>query len=405
MTSGKEVSMFGSISRLIRCFGDYRKQLLLIIAIGLVVNILLIVGPQFLSQMTDLVSESIESGSAVDIDAIARTALILVAIYGSAALLEAIFTRRSWIVEEVTGDMMRIDLSRKVSRIPVAIMDGLKIGDIMSRFVNDTDTIRLRAIDCIARSVDAVVLIIGVTIAMFLTEWRLALVSIVPTICGFIVIRILIRRSRKYYMAQSVNLGKLNSVIKETYEGIDIVRTYNGMEGTRSSFLEINDTLYTSAFRSRFMSGLAPEITGFVNNLGYVMVCIFGSIFILQGTSSYGVLVAFIVYVKLSNQPLMRLSNSLNSLQEVSTACQRIFEFMDHPEMEDEKGIPSAEPEYEGRVMFDSVCFSYVEGKQVIDNLDLEVEPGQKIAIVGPTGAGKTTIANLLLRFYDPDSG
>ncbi|MCQ2085576.1 MAG: ABC transporter ATP-binding protein/permease, partial [archaeon] len=394
-----------SLKRLLNYFGKYRIHLAVLIIVGLISNALTVLGPQYLSEMTDLVSDSLTGGTPVDLDAVFNIGMILVGLYLLIFVIGYVTTSTCWIVEERGGDKMRIELARKVSKVSVGDMDKLRSGDIMSRFVNDTDTIRVRAFDAFVNTIEAIAMYVFTIVMMFLTEWRLAILAILPSLAGFLIMKVIVKRSQKYYRAQSRNLGKLNNLIEETYRGMNVVNAFNGMDKVRENFTAVNTDLYDTALKARFMGGLLPASIGFLNNLSYVLVCIVGAIFILNGESTFGVLVAFIVYVKLSNQPLGRLSFSLTALQEVSAACERVFEFFDLPEMDDESAKDIVIKDVKGRVEFDDVCFSYVPGREVIHGLNLNVSPGQKIAIVGPTGAGKTTLSNLLLRFYDPDSG
>jgi ATP-binding cassette subfamily B protein len=299
---------------------------------------------------------------------------------------------------------MRQDLGRKISRIPLGVLDRLRTGDVMSRFINDAETIRGSSAECIAHTISALVMIVGSLIMMFLMEWRLAIVSIIPTFLGMGVIFLIIKRTQRIFREQARNVGEMNTLVEETYYGLEIVNSYNGTDSVRGRFRRINERLFYNSFITRFISNSMPLITGFIGSLSYVIVCIVGSMMVLEGMMGYGVIVAFIIYVKEFSEPLGRLSNSLSSMQNVGAASERVFEFLDLPEMEDESGKPERRS-FEGRVEFEHVHFSYVPGKEIIHDLNLVVEPGQKVAIVGPTGSGKTTIANLLMRFYEVDSG
>jgi ATP-binding cassette subfamily B protein len=301
--------------------------------------------------------------------------------------------------------MMRKDLSRKVSRIPVGSLDKMRKGDILSRFVNDIDTMRLRSVESITRTGESLIMLIGCVVIMTFIDWRLMLAAMLPMLIGFVGMRVVVRFSHKYYRAQSRNLGKMNTIVEETYRGLNVITLYNGLDDVKAKFMGVNKDLYSVSFRSRMMGELMPSISGLVNNMGYVSVCIVASLLILDGSATFGTLVAFIAYVKICNRPIMSLSNTVGGLQEVAAAAERIFEFLDTPEMEDESGKGVIDGPIEGKVRFNDVCFSYNPGTEVIHDLNLDVAPGMRIAIVGPTGAGKTTISNLLLRYYDPDSG
>ncbi|MBO4348978.1 MAG: ABC transporter ATP-binding protein [Candidatus Methanomethylophilaceae archaeon] len=393
------------LGRLLRTFGKYRWYIYLGTVLTLVCSVLSVIGPTYLSSMTNSVAESISEGTGVDVSGIAWLAITLAAIYALAFLCNYLSIRLAWVAEEANGDVLRKMMSEKISRISVGILDTMRHGDVMSRVANDTDNIRSKGADCFVNMAAAVSMLTGCIIMMLITEWRLALLVMIPAAAGFAFIRLMVRWSQKYYRAQSKNLGRMNTLIGDVFDGLDVVNVYNGTEAAREDFLEINSNLYETAFKSRFVGSMMPQLSGFVNNIGYVVVCVAGCAMILEGTSSYGTVVAFIVYAKLMNQPLGRIAGALANIQMVAASCERVFEFLDTPEMEDETGLSDAPEHVDGRVCFDDVSFSYIPGKEVIHGFSLTAEPGQRIAIVGPTGAGKTTLASLLLRFFDPDSG
>ncbi len=393
------------LERLLRTFGKYRWYIYLGTVLTLVCSVLSVIGPTYLSSMTNSVAESISEGTGVDVSGIAWLAITLAAIYALAFLCNYLSIRLAWVAEEANGDVLRKMMSEKISRISVGILDTMRHGDVMSRVANDTDNIRSKGADCFVNMAAAVSMLTGCIIMMLITEWRLALLVMIPAAVGFAFIRLMVRWSQKYYRAQSKNLGRMNTLIGDVFDGLDVVNVYNGTEAAREDFLEINSNLYETAFKSRFVGSMLPQLSGFVNNIGYVVVCVAGRAMILEGTSSYGTVVAFIVYAKLMNQPLGRIAGALANIQMVAASCERVFEFLDTPEMEDETGLSDAPEHVDGRVCFDDVSFSYIPGKEVIHGFSLTAEPGQRIAIVGPTGAGKTTLASLLLRFFDPDSG
>ncbi|MBR3476854.1 MAG: ABC transporter ATP-binding protein [Candidatus Methanomethylophilaceae archaeon] len=393
------------LGRLLRTFGKYRWYIYLGTVLTLVCSVLSVIGPTYLSSMTNSVAESISEGTGVDVSGITWLAITLAAIYALAFLCNYLSIRLAWVAEEANGDVLRKMMSEKISRISVGILDTMRHGDVMSRVANDTDNIRSKGADCFVNMAAAVSMLIGCIIMMLITEWRLALLVMIPAAAGFAFIRLMVRWSQKYYRAQSKNLGRMNTLIGDVFDGLDVVNVYNGTEAAREDFLEINSNLYETAFKSRFVGSMMPQLSGFVNNIGYVVVCVAGCAMILEGTSSYGTVVAFIVYAKLMNQPLGRIAGALANIQMVAASCERVFEFLDTPEMEDETGLSDAPEHVDGRVCFDDVSFSYIPGKEVIHGFSLTAEPGQRIAIVGPTGAGKTTLASLLLRFFDPDSG
>ena len=392
-------------ARIFQYLGKHRYRIYAGIAVSMVASMAILVAPQYLKSITDLISAGIGPGGRMDMDAIFSDVIVLAALYSVVAVMKAASTILIPSASEHNGNIMRKDLNKKISRIPLSHLDRLKTGDVMSRFTNDADNVRHQSADSIANMIVAVTMIIGSLAMMLYTEWRLAIVAVIPALCGFFVVMVIVRRSKKYFVKQAKDLGRINTLIEETYYGMDVVDAYNGKRKVREDFVKVNDDLYSSALKARFLSSTMPQIMSFISNLGYVVVCIAGSMMVLNGTIGYGVIVAFIVYVKEFGDPLERLSNSISSLQNIAASAERVFEFLDAPEMEDENGKPAMDREIHGKVVFDNVRFSYEPGREVIHGFSLEVEPGQKIAIVGPTGSGKTTITNLLLRFCETDSG
>ncbi|MBR4504316.1 MAG: ABC transporter ATP-binding protein [Candidatus Methanomethylophilaceae archaeon] len=401
----KANSLWSTVARLFVYIGKYRYPIYAGILISFFASLITLVAPQYLKTVTDEISAGIGTSAVMDLAAVANGIIILLVLYSVAAILKSVSTIIIPSASEYNGNYMRKDLSSKITRIPLGFLDKLKTGDVMSRITNDTDTIRNQSANSISNLITAVTMIIGSLAMMLITEWRLAIVSIIPALLGFFAVLILVRRSQKYFKRQSRDLGRINTLIEETYYGMDIVSAYNGKKKVREDFCEINDSLYVSSLNARFLSGAMPQITGFVSNISYVVVCIMGSMLILAGDISYGVVTAFIIYVKEFSAPLEHMSSSISNLQTVAASAERVFEILDAPEMGDESGKADMPENIEGRVEFDGVRFSYEEGKEIIHGLSLTVEPGQKIAIVGPTGSGKTTIANLLMRFYETDSG
>ncbi len=371
---------------------------------SLLSSAVLLIAPQYLARMTDEISSGIGSGS-MDFAPIAAAGITLVILY----LMNMVFrTLESYVVpcaSERNGNVMRKDLSAKLFRIPLRILDRMSAGDVMSRFTNDTDTIRTQSAECICDLVTALTMMAGSAAMMMMTNATLAAASVIPVLIGFGIMLAIIKGSQKYFVAQSRNLGRMNALVEEMYYGMDIVSTYNDGDRAMERFAEINDSLYKSAFTTRFVSSLMPRMMDFLSNLGYVVVCVFGSAMILEGEIGFGILVAFIVYVKQFTDPILRLSDTLASMQSVAASAERIFELLGTEELEDESHKTAGAPDVEGNVAFEHVCFSYEKGIPVIQDLNLEVRPGQKVAIVGPTGAGKSTIANILMRFYELDSG
>lgn len=400
----KPKDLGASVRNLLSYMGPYRKSLALGIAFTLLSSFLSLIGPQFLSSIADSISSSISAGTSVDMRFVTSTGLFLLCIY----LLSTLFaTLEHYVIgstSEKVGSKMRDDLSRKLDRIPMGVLDSESTGDIMSRMTNDTDTVSNSCSESISVTVTSLVMLFGSLIMMLYTEWRLAVVAVIPAIAGFCIMFVVTRRTQRFFNAQQRDLGRMNALIEETYYGHDIVSLYNAGGISKERFTEINDSLFNSAFMARFITGTMPQTMNFINNLGYVIVCVVGSMMVLQGSIGYGVIVAFIVYVRQFTQPIGMIADSVAMLQSVSSASERIFEFLDMEEMPAEAAseVPS---EIKGNVEFRDVHFSYSPDTEVLHGLSFNVKPGQKVAIVGPTGSGKTTIANILLRFYEIDSG
>ena len=401
----KANNLWGTMFRLFRYIGKYRYWIYLGIIISFATSLITLVAPQYLKELTDTISAGIGESATMDMDAVARYVLILAGLYLLTAIMRSISSILTPSASEYNGNVMRKDMARKLSRIPLGYLDKLRTGDIMSRFTNDTGSIRNQSASSISNMITAITMIVGSLVMMLYTEWHLALIAIVPAIIGFFLTLTIVRRSQKYFVRQSKDLGKINTLVEETYYGIDIVNAYNGRRDVRDEFIEVNNDLYSSALKSRFLTSLMPQTMGFISNISYVIVCVVGSILILDGYMGYGSIVAFIIYVKEFSDPLERLSNSISNMQSVAASAERVFEFLDAPELSNEDDKADMPAKVEGRVEFKDVHFSYEPGKEIIHGLSLTVEPGQKIAIVGPTGSGKTTIANLLMRFYETDSG
>ena len=363
-------------------------------------------GPQFLEMMTDEISASIldpDHGRA-DMGWVGTLGIILVVIYGLSFLFDSSASRIIGTASERVGDRMRKDLSSKFYRLPFSYLESHQVGDLMSRMTNDTDTVRSGSAESFSNTINAVFTLIGAIAMMLLTSWQLALVAVIPTLFGMVALWVVTHRTQRFFVAQQRDLGRINAIVEEVYYGHDIVRTYDNWDNSRAEFDEVNEELFRSSFRARVITSMMPQLMHFISNLGYVMVCVAGSVLILEGSATYGVIAAFIVYIKKFNQPIAELADVIARMQSVASASERVFEFLALPEMEDDPRLPGFS-RAKGRVEFRGVRFGYLPDVEVIHGLDLTVEPGSTIAIVGPTGAGKTTLVNLLMRFHDPWSG
>ncbi|MDD4222265.1 MAG: ABC transporter ATP-binding protein [Candidatus Methanomethylophilus sp.] len=395
----------GAVRRLFRYMGSCRHSVLLGIVFALLSSALALIGPQYLEQITDLIAGSIRSETAIDLVRIGRIVLLLLALYVFSILFSYLQHLIVPSASQRLANKLRQDLSAKLDRLPLSYFTGSNTGDLMSRLTNDADTIGESFGPGITMFISSLTMVTGALIMMVYTDPRMALVAAAPGMFGFLLIFGLVRRSQPYFIGQQRDLGALNGLVQEVYYALDIVRAYGGERTSKDRFTVINERLWQSGFRARFISGMMPRLMGFVNNLGYVTVCVFGSMMIIDGSIGYGVIVAFIVYVEQFTHPIGQIADSFSDLQSVGAAAERVFEVLDAPEMDPEPDAVALPSHICGEVEFRDVRFSYVPGQEIIHGFSQHVAAGQKIAIVGPTGAGKSTIANLLMRFYETDSG
>ncbi len=387
----------------------YSRRYFPLVAAGVICAVLSVVltlfGPDTLRQITDLITAGMKSGN-MDKERIVALSVRIMIIYGIGALITY---AESWSMTTYSARLtqtMRREISRKLNRIPLSRADSSSFGDLLSRVTNDIDTLNVALDRTVAEMVAAVITFAGCAFMMLITDLRLALWSIGSSLLGFAAMRRIIRISQPYFIKRSVYLGRLNGHIEEMYAGHIIVKAYNGEEESKKTFDGINELLYEANWKSQFLSGMMMPIMEFVSNLGYVAVCVFGAWMVSRGETSFGVIVAFIVYVKLFTQPLTQVAEGTTSLQTAAAASERIFQFLREEEMEDESGkIADCGGMGAGEVVFDHVSFGYTPDKKVIRDFSFTVPPASHVAIVGPTGAGKTTLVNLLMRFYELDSG
>ena len=367
--------------------------------------VLTIIGPNLLSQITDLISDAL-SGE-IDLAAIGHIGGILLVIYG----LSAVFTYvEHFIMATVTLDLsrdLRQDLSRKINRVPMSYFSKVSHGDILSRVTNDVSTLQQALANSLPSMISAAAQFLGCLVMMFVTEWRMALAAVAVTVLGFLVMAAVMLRSQKYFSARQENLSTLNGYIEEMYSGHDVVRLSRANRKIKTTFGGMNAALYDAEWRSQFLSGIMQPLMNIVGNLGYVVVCVLGSALAMSGQISFGVIVAFILYVRLFTSPLSTLAQGMTQMQTAAAAGDHIFDFLHEEELSDETGKRTALADVRGEVEFDHVRFSYPNDpdKIIIKDFSAHIRPGQKVAIVGPTGAGKTTLVNLLMRFFEINSG
>lgn len=342
----------------------------------------------------------------IDMDKVQRIGFILVTFYALSYLFSAI---QGWITAGVTqrvSQQLRGDISRKINRLPMAFYNRTSTGDILSRVTNDVDLISQSLNQSIGNLITSVILLFGSLLMMLITNLWMTLTAILASLLGFVVMFAIMGRSQKYFARQQRHLGALNGHIEEMYTGHTVVKAYNGEAAAQQTFDEMNDKLRESGFRAQTLAGMMMPVMTFVGNLGYVAVCVVGGAMALNDMISFGVIVAFMMYVRYFTQPLSQIAQAVQSLQSAAAAGERVFEFLEAEEMPDESGKKNDIGAVQGTVDFDHVRFGYEDtDKIVIHDFSAHAKPGQKIAIVGPTGAGKTTMVNLLMRFHDIQSG
>lgn len=401
-----------SWGKLIKYCKNYLPAIIIALIIAMIGTVLQFIGPDRLKDMANEIARGLPAlvngepvVGAIDFSAVFNIGILLVCFYAGAAILSFL---ENFIMATITARIsksMRTDISQKMNKIPLKYFDKTSYGDVISRVTNDVDTIGQTLNQSLDNLVKAVTMFIGSMAMMFYTNWIMALTAIGASVIGFVLMMVIMSRSQKYFKTQQEGLGSINGHIEEIYSGHNIVKVYNGGNDAKKTFEGINDTLYDSGWKSQFMSGLMMPLMSFVGNLGYVAVCVVGAALAMNGTITFGVIIAFIMYVRLFTQPLSQLAQSMQSLQRTAAASERVFEFLDEEELADEHQKQQRLENIKGDVEFKHVHFGYDKDKTIINDFSAKVKAGQKVAIVGPTGAGKTTMVNLLMRFYEIDSG
>ena len=411
----QKVNMKKSLTRLARYLKNYSPIIIISLVLFALNTVFRIVGPNELAKMTNILEKAIPQfengvmvsvGKAFELSQIWNIAKLLIILY----VLGAVFTYIANILIAracfKTSQKLRSEISSKINRLPLKKLDRTPYGNILSTVSNDVDLIGDTLLNSLPTLVSAVVMFLGSLIMMFVTNWIMALAALVSTGLGFSIMSIIMKKSQKYFVEQQNRLGELNGVIEESYSGQTVIKTYNAKQEFKDKFEKVNHKLYQSGWKAQFTSGTMHPIMGFVGNLGYVIVCIIGAVLFIQGKISFGVITAFMIYIRLFTNPLTQIAQSMTSLQQSAAASERVFDFLEEEEIsnEDDKNVKLPK-EIKGDVEIKNVQFSYDAGRVIINDLSASIKAGQKVAIVGPTGAGKTTIVNLLMRFYEMDKG
>ena len=401
--TGEKHSFSASWGKLIRFCKAYLPAIILAMLLAIGGAVFTILGPNKLSEMTSAIEAGLKGS--MDLQLISTLAFTLVAYYSSSIILSYIQGFIMATVTQKVANKLRKNISTKINRLPLKYFDTTNHGDVLSRVTNDIDAIAQTLNQSIVNLTSASALFVGSIIMMFVTNWIMAFVAIVASLIGFVFMALIMSKSQKYFVSQQQTLGKMNGHIEEVYSGHSVVKAYNAEKELKTQFNSINKSLYNSSWKSQFMSGLMMPLMHFVGNFGYVAVCVVGAILTMNGTIDFPVIVAFMIYVRLFTQPLSTFAQSMSSLQSCSAASHRVFEFLEEKELEDESEKSLVLKNAKGEIEFKNVQFSYNKNKTIINNFSAIIKPGQKVAIVGPTGAGKTTMVNLLMRFYETNSG
>lgn len=388
---------------------DYMRSSMGVIILALILAalsaVMTILGPNQIGRIATLMSDGLTGN--IDLAAIAKVGIFLAVIYVLSAVFSFIQHYTMSVVTLKMSYRMRGELSAKINRVPQKYFGTTSQGDILSRITNDVSTLQQGLTNSLPTIISAATQFVGCLLMMFVTEWRLALVSIGVTILGMLLTVLILSRSQRYFAARQKSLGALNGYVEEMYSGHEVVRLSRAGRKIGAQFDTLNAAVYDANWRSQFLSGMMQPLMNIVGNIAYVAVCVLGSILAMNGTIEFGVIVSFILYVRLFTSPLTQMAQGMTNMQTASASAHRIFDFLESEEMPDESEKTAKLTDVRGRVCFDHVRFSYPSDpdKIIIRDFSAEVLPGQKVAIVGPTGAGKTTIINLLMRFYDPQKG
>ena len=410
MMPGEKAKDFrGSVGKLLNYMGRYKIALVFVLIFAICGTAFNIVGPKILSRATTEIFNGLVSklsgGDGIDFAKIGRILLILIGLYGVSACFSFV---QGWLMTGISQKMcfrMRKEISEKINRMPLEYFESRTVGEVLSRITNDVDTLGMSLNQSVTQLITSITTVIGILIMMISISPLMTLIAIIILPVSLILITTVVKSSQKYFRTQQEYLGHINGQVEEVYSGQNIVKAFDREEEVLKEFSETNDTLYASAWKSQFFSGMMQPIMNFVGNLGYVAVAVVGGYLTIRGSIEIGDIQAFIQYVRQFTQPISQVAQVSNMLQSMAAASERVFEFLAEPEEDITVENPVHLEHPEGRVSFQHVRFGYKPDKMIIHDFSCDVEPGQMVAIVGPTGAGKTTMVKLLMRFYDVNAG
>jgi len=410
MPGEKPKDFKGTLKKLIAYLSVYKVRLIFVFIFAVASTIFMIVGPKILGNATTAIFEGVmnmiaDNGKGIDFNYIGQIILIMLGLYTISVLFSYI---QGYIMTGISMKVtynLRRNIFAKINRLPLKYFDKTSYGEVLSFLTNDIETVNQTLNQSITQIITSVVTIVGILVMMLSISWQMTLVALCTVPLSFIVVILIVKRSQKYFGEQQTYLGHINGHVEEMYSGHSVVKAFNGEEASFETFDHYNTTLFSSAWKSQFLSGLMMPMMTFIGNVGYVVICILGGYLAANGWITVGDIQAFIQYVRQFTQPIIQLANISNVLQQTTAAAERVFTFLEEPEEITERTTGFDLKKVSGIVDFDHVNFGYNPGKPIIKNFSTHIKEGQKVAIVGPTGAGKTTIVKLLMRFYDIDSG
>lgn len=406
MSDSKPKEFKKSIAKLGKYLKAYWIGIIVALVFAVLVTVLSIFAPKILQLIGNEIVEALGANVPIDMARVGAIAVWMIVLYVASALFNFIQSIVMSVISVNISRRMRNDLSDKINRLPLSYFDRQSFGDILSRVTNDVDLIGQTLNQSLSQLVSSFTLIVGIIIMMFTISWQLTLVELVSVPVSFLLVMIIVKISQKHFRRQQNALGDINGIVEEIYSSHNVVKVFNGQEKAEREFEEINKVMASSALKGQFLSGMMMPVMNTVANISYVLVCLVGGMMAIKNNDVLFItsIVAFISYVRSFNQPIEQLATVTNTLQSTAAASERVFDFLEQPEQAPDTGNKSI-PDFKGNVEFRHVNFGYTPEKQIIFDFNCKVEAGQKIAIVGPTGAGKTTLVNLLMRFYETDSG